>query len=92
MPKEIYSLKEVIKQRFDEMNEHLVVIREQVTKTNGRVGSLEQSRAQLWGAVAVLVVLGGAIIGLATMAIDSKIQQGVAEALRDNVEKVEYAK
>ena len=81
MHNDTYSLKEVIEQRFDEMGTHLIAIKEQVTKTNGRVSSLERSRAQLWGSIAMLTLLGGVIITLAIMAIDSKIKNGVDEAL-----------
>jgi len=89
---ENYSLKEIIEQRFSEMGTHLIEIKNQTIKTNGRVGSLERSRAQLWGAIAVLIILGGAIISLSIMAIDNKIQVSIDKALADRIEKIEYAK
>ena len=76
-----YSIKEVIKARFDEMGEHLKEIKEQTTKTNGRVSSLETSRIQVWTAITILTLLGGTIITLAIMAINNKIKEGISEAL-----------
>ena len=76
-----YSLKEVIEQRFDEMGEHLKAIVTQTTKTNGRVGVLENHKAYLWGAFTILTLLGGIIITFAVQAIDDKIQKGINSAL-----------
>lgn len=76
-----YSIKEVIEQRFDEMGAHLVEIKSQTTKTNGRVSSLESSRVQIWTSISVLIALGGAIIFLSIQAIDSKIKDGIETAL-----------
>ena len=63
----------------------------QTTKTNGRVTALEAltsevknyatDKARLWGGVAVLMVVGGAVITLSIMAINSKIKEGINEAL-----------
>lgn len=63
------------------MGEHLVEIKEQTIKTNGRVTSLESSRSWLWGAIAVFAILGSVIITLSLIAIDSKIKDGIADAL-----------
>lgn len=78
-----YTIKEVIEQRFDEMNEHLVEIKEQVKKTNGRVGILENHKSYLWGAISVLTFLAGAIMYLSVQAIDAKIKNGVDKALSE---------
>lgn len=88
-----YSLKEVIEEKFDDIDkkitanhngvfEYLRRIETQTTKTNGRVNSLEMSRAQMWGAIAVLTLLGGVIITLAINAIDSKIDSKINSALQ----------
>lgn len=80
-PSNSYTLKEVIEQRFDEMGTHLVDIKEQTTKTNGRVSNLENHRAYLWGAFSLLTLLGGLIAFLLVGAIDNKIKNGVDNAL-----------
>ncbi len=38
-------------------------------------------RVRIWTAISVLAILGGAIISLSVMAINSKIKDGIAEAL-----------
>lgn len=77
----VFSLKEVFEQRLDEMTTHLVEIKDQVKKTNGRVNSLENHRSYLWGAYTLLTILGGGIIGLSIQAIDTKIEKSVEQAL-----------
>lgn len=72
-----YSIKEVIEQRFNEMGTHLIDIKTQTTKTNGRVNSLETSRTQLWTSISVLLFLGGTILTLAIMAIDNKVEKSI---------------
>jgi len=76
-----YTIKETMEQRFDEVNSHLMEIKAQTVKTNGRVGSLESHRAYLWGAYTVLTLLGALIIHQSVTAIDHKIQAGIREAL-----------
>lgn len=49
------------------------------------------SKAKIWTAITVLMLLGGAMITLAIMAIDSKIEKGIQTALDNKVNKVEYA-
>lgn len=82
----VFSLKEVFEQRLDEMTEHLVEIKDQVKKTNGRVNSLENHRSYLWGAYTLLAILGGVIITLSIQAIDSKIK----EANRESISSPEF--
>lgn len=85
-----YSMKEFIKDKFDSMENHLVEIKTQTTKTNGRVSSLERTRAQVWGALAVVLLLGSTIITLAYILIDSKINKKGDEnlqTLRDELSK-----
>lgn len=88
----VFPLKEIMEQRFDEQNSHLIEIKEQVKKTNGRVNSLELSRSYLWGAVAVLLLLGGGIAGLFWSVLEAKIEKAVEQALLDKINKVEYEK
>ncbi len=54
-------------------------IKTQTIKTNGRVNSLEGSRIQIWTAISMLLFLGGTIIYLSIMAIDSKLDKKGAE-------------
>ncbi len=56
-------------------------IETQTTKTNGRVSSLERSRVQFWTAISLLLFFGGAIITLSVMAINTKIKDGISEAI-----------
>lgn len=79
----VYTVKEIMKERFDEMGDHLKEIKIQTTQTNGRVSSLENHKAYLWGAYAALVLLGGVIISFAIMAINSKISEGITKALSE---------
>lgn len=81
--RESYTIKEVVEDNFDEMRGHLKEIKEQTTKTNGRVQSLELSRAWIWGAMAVLTLLGGAIITLSILAIDNRIKDAVKQTLSE---------
>lgn len=77
----VFSLKDVFKDKFEELTSHLVEIKDQVKKTNGRVTSLEKSRTQIWTTISVCIFLGGAIMTLAVMAIQSKIDKGIQQAL-----------
>jgi hypothetical protein len=81
----VYTIKEIIEQRFDEMGAHLTEIKTQVVKTNGRVNSLEHSRTQIWTAIALLLFLGGTIIFLAVEAIEEKIRKGIEQSLTQNI-------
>lgn len=80
---ESYTIKEYIGEKFDEVNVHLSEIKIQTTKTNGRVGSLEKSRTQLWTAVTIIIFMGSAFITLATYALDTKIEKGVKSVLSE---------
>ena len=90
MPTDNYSLKEVMESNFSEMRTHLTEIKAQTIRTNGRVISLEKSRIQIWTAISILLVLGGSIIGLSVMAIDTKIENGIARALKNKVKEIKY--
>lgn len=66
---------------FKEVNGHLIEIKEQVKKTNGRVNSLEKSRIQIWTAISIVVGISGGIITLGLYALDSRIDKSVQSAL-----------
>jgi hypothetical protein len=85
-----YTMKEVVEHYLKDMKSDIKEIKEQTTKTNGRVTSLEHTRSWMWGAIAVLTLLGSTIITLTVMAIDSKIEKGIQQALLNNVSKIEY--
>lgn len=85
-----YTIKEVVEHYLKDMKEDLKEIKTQTQKTNGRVNSLESTRSWMWGAIAVLTILGGTIITLSVMAIDNKIEAGIQQALLDNVSTIEY--
>lgn len=78
---ENYTIKDVIEEFRDDMKATLARIEAQTTKTNGRVSNLENHRAYLWGAFSLLTLLAGAIIYLSVSAIDTKIKNGVKDAL-----------
>lgn len=73
-----------------DMKDSLERIEQQTTKTNGRVNSLENHRSYLWGAWFAVVFLGGTIIALSIMAIETKIAQGIEIALQEHVERIIY--
>lgn len=87
-----YTIKEIMEKSFNEVNDHLVEIKEQVKKTNGRVNSLETSRIQIWTAISVFTVVTGTIIYLSVYVIDSKINNGIAKALQANISRIEIEK
>lgn len=76
-------ISDTIKEFREDIKETLTRIENQTTKTNGRVGSLESSRTQIWTAIIVFIFLGGVIITLAIMAIDSKIKDGVEKITKE---------
>lgn len=47
-----------------------------------------KDKGRLWGAIAVVTFLGGAIITLSVMAIDTKIEKGIVRALEANVKEI----
>lgn len=74
--------------RFDKFEEKLDKTFE---KQDGKIGELNDHKNFLWGAYAVLVVTGGVIITLTINAINSKISDGIAQALKEQA-IVEYEK
>lgn len=85
-----YSIKEFIEEKFTDVNDTLQRIESQTLKTNGRVTSLEKTRTQVWTAILVLIFIGGTVIGLAVMAINDKIKDGITNALSVYEKTIEY--
>ena len=92
MSDEVYTIKETLAHYFDEMKSDIKEIKEQTQKTNGRVTSLESDRSKVWGAIGMLTILGGVIITLSIMAIDSKIKNAIDTAFNERIQEIEYAK
>lgn len=85
-----YSIKDVIEEFRRDTKESLERIEKQTTKTNGRVDSLEHHRSYLWGAYTVLSLFGGVIIYLAIGSMDTRIKEGIVQALEAyKIENVE---
>ncbi len=60
------------------------------TENNARgIQSLKNTRTQIWSAITVLVFLGGTIIFLAVLAIDTKIQKGIDTAFNNKFDHIE---
>ena len=72
-----------VSEKFDGVHKRLDKIEIQTTKINGKVGSLERSRIQIWTAISVTVVLVGTIFALYSQTIDAKIKEGIAQALTE---------
>lgn len=89
MTDDSYSIKEMISEFRKDITEHLGRIEAQTTKTNGRVNSLERSRVQIWTAITVASIFTGALIMLSIYAIETKIKKGIADALEENISKIE---
>lgn len=49
-------------------------------------------KGKIWTGIGLLMFFGGVIITLSVMAIDSKIEKAVEQALLDKINKVEYEK
>lgn len=110
MTQESYTMKEFIYNGFKniddklvEMMKHLDNMRDDGEERGKRISSLENSRSYLWGAIAVLIILGGSITFLLNVYLDSRIDNrfrspenkqfiidSVTKALKDNVASVEY--
>lgn len=74
--------------RFDKFEEKLDATFE---KQNTKIGSLNDHKNYIWGAYAALVLTGGVIITLTINAINNKISDGIAQALKEQA-TVEYEK
>lgn len=85
--KQNYSKRE-LDHFIGEINDNTKKILEQTIKTNDRVNSLENHRAYLWGAYTILTLLGGVIIYLSTIAIETKINKAVEQALINNTQGI----
>lgn len=81
------NLSDKLEEHHEDVMRELTEIKGQTIKTNGRVNSLELSRSYIWGAMAVLVILGGTIITLAVKAIDQKIEDGVRKGIAEAIEQ-----
>lgn len=80
------NLTDKLEEHHNDVMTELTEIKVQTTQHNGRMRSLEMSRAQIWGAIGVLVLLGGGIITLSVRAIDQKIEEGIRKGLADAIE------
>ena len=104
-----YSVKEVLEERFKELNVHIQEIKtdvktlnEKVGFQNGRVTKLEEwskeakvaiessvngvsqykvDKARLLTLISVLTLLGTGVIGVSIWGIETKIQNGIIDAL-----------
>lgn len=81
------NLSDKLEEHHEDVMRELTEIKGQTIKTNGRVNSLELSRSYIWGAMAVLVILGGTIITLAVNAIDQKIEDGIRKGIAEAIEQ-----
>lgn len=81
------NLSDKLEEHHEDVMRELTEIKGQTIKTNGRVNSLELSRSYIWGAMAVLVILGGTIITLAVKAIDQKIEDGIRKGIAEAIEQ-----
>ncbi len=81
MTEENYTIKEMISEFRDDVTRSLTRIETQTIKTNGRVTSLEKTRTQVWTSITILLFLGSTIIYLSIRAIDTKIKDGISQAL-----------
>lgn len=68
---------------FDEFKDE---IREMFKDKETRINTLEKGKIQIWTAISVLLLFGGAIITLSIMAIDSKVK----EANRESISSPEF--
>jgi predicted nucleic acid-binding Zn-ribbon protein len=62
-------------------NEAKAVIESTTKIASETMSNYKSDRSKIWTAVAVLLVVGGAVITLSIMAINTKIRDGIAEAL-----------
>lgn len=87
-----YTIKEILEQRFSEANGHLVEIKEEVRKTNGRVTKLEHHRSYLWGAYSVIVIVSGFLLVLIWGALENRVREWMREELSIHFSALEQNK
>lgn len=90
-----YSIKEFIshamediQEKIDDIHSDVKDIKEQTTKTNGRVSKLEQHKAWLWGAMAALIFVGGTIGFLVKYWLERSVRDWAADTVKDTVPEV----
>lgn len=83
-----YTIKEIMEKQFKEVHNHLDTIELNLKEQGERTSSLERSRVQIWTAISVTVIFVGTIVTLTINAINSKIENGIAKALQDNVSNI----
>ena len=72
----------------DWSNEAKTIIETNSKEVNSKINTLSKdysiNKAKIWTAISVLLIVGGAIITLSIMAIDSKIKNGIHEQFISN--------
>ena len=64
-----------------------------IIENNSKVlAKYKSDKGKIWVAISMLTLLGGTIIGLSIMAIDSKIQRAVGAAFDAKFDKIEVTK
>lgn len=75
--------------RQEEWSKEAQKVIENTTKiANETYTNYKTDKTRIWAVIGVLIFLGGTIITLSIMAIDSKIRDGISQALADNISKI----
>lgn len=96
-----------LKQGFDKLDQRLSLLDrkyedkfidldgkydKKIVLTQEQIDMLNSHKQWLWGAYTVLTLLGGIIIYLSVMAIDTKIKNAIETTLTNKISNVEYEK
>lgn len=91
-----YTMKEMIEEFRVDTKESLNRIEAQTTKTNGRVTASEKdisdiksnvktSKAQVWTAISVLLLVGATVITLGTMVLKSAVEKWTVDKNQQSI-------